>query len=171
MTILVLVISCEVNQLPCLDVEQLFFLQTSQSAKLCRSTTSRKLAGWSNQILCIRVWSVFNSFIKSYSLIHLFIFSSRDSSVQQSIHPSIHPSIHFQWKFSIACYTQSFFRGGREGTGFDLIKCCQRQNELSGSYTNLDQISSSGLDHASTSKSQPNISTSTKLKTQNIDKT
>ena len=42
---------------------------------------------------------------------------------------------------------------------------------IASASTNLDQISSSDLDQASTSKAQPNISSSTKLKIQNIDQT
>ena len=55
------------------------------------------------------------------------------------------------------------------------LKHCQRHNGPEGwvliesSKTNLDQISSQNLDQASTSKSQPNISLSIKLKLQNLD--
>ena len=97
----------------------------------------------------------------NHSLIHLFIFSSRDSSIQQSIHPSIHPSIS-NGNFPLhVTSNQSFFWGGREGTGFDLRKHCQRQNGLSGSYTNLDQISSS--------ESRPSIIFKISTKHQHLD--
>ena len=114
MTILVLVISCEVNQLPCLDVEQLFFLQTSQSAKLCRSTTYQKLVV--NQILCIslRSWSLFNSFIKSLTnpLIHFLV----QRFIRSTIHPSVHPSIHPFPMEIFHCMLQAIILSGREGT-------------------------------------------------------
>ena len=54
-------------------------------------------------------------------------------------------------------------------------KHCQKHNGpegwvlISSPKTNLDQISSQNLDQASTSKSQPNISLSIKLKLQNLD--
>ena len=47
----------------------------------------------------------------------------------------------------------------------------QQPRGLSGSYTNLGQIHHQNPDHASTTKSQPNISISTEIKLQNLDQT